>query len=152
MRAPGFRVLTADNERSARSRLRDLLSLYPECELIGEYANGADAMRTLEGVAADILFIDAETPGMNGFEVARAISGQQPLVILTAHRGDYAVRAFEAQAFDYLLKPIERSRFHKSLARAKTEVGRRSRPSRLHQLQPPERIAVRRTRPCSASE
>ena len=140
---PGFRVLTVDDEASARRQLRGLLSLDPECELIGECSSGAEAMRSLEDTEADILFVNAETPEVNGFEVARAVSGRSPLVILTSARSDYALRAFEAQVFDYLLKPIERTRFHNSLGRAKIEVARRSAISVKRQRQSPERIAVR---------
>jgi two-component system LytT family response regulator len=132
-----------DDEVNGRRQLRGLISLDPECELVGECANGAEAMRSLEETEADILFVDAETPDINGFEVARAMCGRAPLVILTSGRSDYAVQAFEAQAFDYLLKPIERSRFRNSIGRAKTEVARRNGLNLMRQRQPPERIAVR---------
>ena len=139
----GFRILTVYDEASARRQLRGLLSLDPECELIGECRDGAEAMRSLEDAEPDILYMDAETPQVNGFEVARAITGRSPLVILTSARSDYALRAFEAQVFDYLLKPIEPARFHDSLGRAKAEVARRSAISAIRQRQTPERIAVR---------
>ena len=140
---PGFRVLTVDCEPNARRQLRGLLSHDPECELIGECASGTEALRSLEATEPDILFVDAETPEMNGFEVARAISGRPPLVILTSARSDYALRAFEAHVFDYLLKPIVRTRFHNSLGRAKAEVIRRSGLNTLRTRQAPDRIAVR---------
>lgn len=139
---PGFRVLTVDREAIARNRLRGLLAGDPECELIAEYASGAEAIRSLDRVQPDIVYIDAAGPEpgseSDGFEVVRAIAGKPPIVILTSRCGDYAVRAFEEKVFDFLLKPLEETRFHGSLGRAKAEVARR------HPQQLPERIAVRR--------
>jgi len=150
----GFQVLSVENNAMARRQLRGLLSLDPDCELIGECSNGAEALCSLGSTQPDILFADVQMPEMDAFELVRAISGRPPLVILTSSRGEYAVRAFEAQVFDYLLKPFEQTRFHDSLNRAKAEIARDStavRGNRLlkllesmvHPRRSPERIAVR---------
>jgi two-component system LytT family response regulator len=139
---PGFRVLTVDDKAIARNRLRCLISRDPECELIGECASGAEAIRSLDRVQPDILFVDAQMPEMDGFEVARAIAGRPPLVILTSECSTYAVRAFEEKVFDFLLKPLEETRFNDSLDRAKAEIAH-GRITTLRPPQLPERIAVR---------
>lgn len=139
---PAFRVMTVDNEAAVRCQLRGLLARDPECELIGECENGRDAVRSLEDSEPDILFVDAETPEMDGFEVARAVSGRPPLVILTSDRGEYAVRAFEARVFDYLLKPFQPARFHNSLGRAKAEI-MRCQAANAPRARQAQRIAVR---------
>jgi two-component system LytT family response regulator len=144
-----FRVLTVDNNASERRQLRDLLSLDPECELIAECSDGAEAIRSLDHTQPHIVFVDAQTPETDGLEVARAISGRPPLVILTSRCSGYAIRAFEAHVFDYLLKPLEQSRFLESLGRAKAEIasivlrGHRVLES-LERMLRPKRIAVRR--------
>ena len=151
---PAFRVLTVDNEAISRRQLRGLLSLDPECELIGECLNGAEAKHSIGRTRPDIMFMDVQTQEMDGFEVSRSISGQSPLVILMSGHSAYAVRAFEARAFDYLLKPLEQARFRDSLDRAKAEIARTGtsvRTDRLLQLvesmlrrrQSAMRIAVR---------
>ena len=121
---PAVSVLTIDKEAAVRVHLRALLSLDPECELIGECSNGLDAVRSIGRTQPDILFVDANAPGLDGFEVVRAISQRPPIVIFTSDSGESAVRAFEARVFDYLLKPLEESRFRNALCRAKAEIAR----------------------------
>jgi len=135
---PAFRVLTVDTEAIARRQLRGLLALDPECELIGECANAAEAICSMGRTQPHIVFADVRMPEMDAFEVVRAVSGRLPLVILTSGCGEYAVRAFEARVFDYLLKPFEPARFRDSLGRAKSAIAYDS------AAQLPERIAVRR--------
>jgi|SRR5579863_1717476 len=134
----GFRVLTVDSEVIARRQLRGLLALDPECELIGECSNAAEAIHSIGRTQPHIVFADVRTPEADAFEVVRAVSGRLPLVILTSGCGEHAVRAFEARVFDYLLKPFEPARFHDSLGRAKSAIASDG------AAQLPERIAVRR--------
>jgi len=117
-----FKVLIVDDERLSRRRIRRLLSLDPECHVLGECANGAEALRALEVWHPDILYLDIETPEPDGLGVARALADPATLIIFTSAREDYAVRAFEVHAFDYLLKPFDGRRFLESLGRAKTRV------------------------------
>lgn len=140
------KVMAVDHETFSRSRLRSLLSLDPECELIRECTDGAEALLSFRSAQPDILFVDTLLPETDVFEVIRAIPQPAPLVILTALGCQYAVRAFEARVFDYLLKPLEPARFHESLDRAKAEIGRTRRcraQSVPRPAQPPGRIAVR---------
>jgi two-component system LytT family response regulator len=117
-----FKVLIIDDERLSRQRIRRLLSLDPDCEITGECPNGADAVRVLKHEPVDILFLDVQMPEMDGFEVVRAIAESQPLVIFTSAYDEYALRAFEVHAFDYLLKPFDRRRFREALQRAKSHL------------------------------
>jgi two-component system, LytTR family, response regulator len=152
-----FKVLIVDDERLSRQRLRRLLALEQECEIAGECENGAEALRTLERERPDILFLDVQMPELDGFEVVRAALEQpgqpQPLIIFTSAFDEYALRAFEVHAFDYLLKPFDRKRFRECLQRARTHLTERS-PApddRLFALfehfangrRTPDRVAVR---------
>ncbi len=151
---PNFRALIVDDEPISRRRLRRLLALEPECELTGECENGRDAVHLLEREKVDILFLDVQMPEMDGFEVVRAISRSHPLVIFTSAYDEYALKAFEVHAFDYLLKPFDRRRFRESLERARRQLAQ-ARPamsddrlltlfeSLAGALHAPDRIAVR---------
>jgi two-component system LytT family response regulator len=149
-----FKVLIVDDERLSRRRIRRLLTLEPECEVIGECQNGSEALDFLNRVRPDILFLDVQMPELDGFEVIRALTPLRPLIIFTSAHEDYALRAFEVQAFDYLLKPFDGRRFLDTLQRAKKQL-RQERAgesdSRLVELMKnlarpkpsPDRIAVR---------
>lgn len=141
---PRFKALIVDDERLSRQRIRRLLAFEPECELIGECANGAEAVRVLESERPDIVFLDVQMPEMDGFEVLRAIEQTQPLIIFTSAYDEYALRAFEVQAFDYLLKPFDRRRFRESIQRARTRLEERSIvPERRPAMKTVDRVAVR---------
>jgi two-component system LytT family response regulator len=117
-----FTVLIVDDERLSRRRIRRLLTLDPECEVMGECANGAEAVSSLARSRPDILFLDVQMPELDGFEVIEALAELKPLIIFTSAYEDYAVRAFEVHAFDYLLKPFDGRRFLESLQRAKARI------------------------------
>jgi two-component system LytT family response regulator len=119
-----FKVLIVDDERLSRQRIRRLLAFEPECEIAGECENGSLALRALERERPDILFLDVQMPELDGFEVIRAIQESRPLIIFTSAFDEYALRAFEVHAFDYLLKPFDRRRFRESLQRAKAHLTR----------------------------
>ena len=149
-----FKVLIVDDERLSRRRIRRLLTLEPDCEVIGECANGAEAVTTLSNTRPDILFLDVQMPELDGFEVIRALTEVQPLIIFTSAYDDYALRAFEVHAFDYLLKPFDGKRFRESLHRAKARISQERSGSpdrRFAELveslsksrRSPDRIAVR---------
>jgi two-component system, LytTR family, response regulator len=145
---PTFSVLTVDDDAAARKRLRDLLSLDAECELAGEFSNGAEAIS--RSGRADIMVVEVEMPDMNGFEVVRRMPGETPLVIFTSRHAEYAARAFEARAFDYLIKPLAEARFHDSLIRARVQIMHNrttsfeSFESLLRRRQAPQRVAIRK--------
>jgi two-component system LytT family response regulator len=149
-----FKVLIVDDERLSRQRIRRLLAFEPECAIAGECENGRDAVRALARERPDILFLDVQMPELDGFEVLHAIQESRPLIIFTSAFDEYALRAFEVHAFDYLLKPFDRRRFRESLHRAKIHLTRErseSPDARLASLiehfangrRTPDRIAVR---------
>jgi two-component system, LytTR family, response regulator len=149
-----FKVLIVDDERLSRRRIRRLLTLEPDCEVIGECSNGAEAVSALGRSRPDILFLDVQMPELDGFEVIRTLTELRPLIIFTSAYDEYALRAFEVHAFDYLLKPFDSRRFRESLHRAKARVTQERSGSadyRLYELfenlakmrRLPDRIAVR---------
>src|SRR5437868_6686116 len=117
-----FKVLIVDDEALSRRRLRRLLLLETDCEIVGECATGTEAVRAFASARPDLVFLDIHMPEMNGFDVVEAIAQQPPLIIFTTAYDEYALRAFEVHAFDYLLKPFDRRRFRESLQRAKNQI------------------------------
>lgn len=117
-----FKALIVDDERLSRQRLRRFLAFEPDCEVAGEYSNGADALRALGESRPDLLFLDVQMPEMDGFAVVNALASWRPLVIFTSAYDEHALRAFEVHAFDYLLKPFDRRRFRDSIQRARQQL------------------------------
>jgi two-component system LytT family response regulator len=117
------RVLVAEDEPLARERLRMLLTSEPWLELIAECQNGIEAIEAIQALAPDLVFLDIQMPGANGFEVIEAIGPAKmpPVVFVTAY-DQYALRAFDVRALDYLLKPFDRERFQQALSRAQQRV------------------------------
>ncbi len=118
-----LRVAVADDEPLARERLRALLASEQDVALVAEAASGAEAVRAVLAHAPDVLLLDIEMPAGDGFEVLRALPPESiPVVVFVTAWQQYAVKAFEAQALDYLLKPYDRERFRAALARARQQV------------------------------
>jgi two-component system, LytTR family, response regulator len=111
-----MKALLVDDERLARIELRRLLAVHPEIEIIGEAANGAQAREKISALHPDLVFLDIQMPGQTGFEMLAGLS-EQPRVIFTTAYDQYALRAFDFGALDYLLKPIEPARLARALAR-----------------------------------
>jgi two-component system LytT family response regulator len=122
-----LRTLIVDDEPPARKRLRTMLNgLASEhrLQVVGEAGDGIEALDWLEKEAVDLLFLDIRMPELDGFAVLERIPQESmPFVVFTTAYDHYAVRAFEANAIDYLLKPIERSRLEESVARAERALG-----------------------------
>lgn len=116
-------ALIADDEPLARRRLRELLGGVRWLECVGEAADGEEAVREVDRLKPDLLFLDIEMPGLTGLEVLRRIR-HRPVVIFTTAFDRYAVTAFELQALDYLLKPFGPERFSRALERARTALRR----------------------------
>jgi two-component system LytT family response regulator len=112
-----LRALIIDDERLARGALRRLLSVHPEVKIIGEAANPEEAIRAIDKTSPDILFLDVEMPGGSGFDLLEKLE-DVPAVIFTTAYDEYAVRAFEVSALDYLVKPITAPRLAAALGRA----------------------------------
>ena len=122
MPAP-FRVLIVDDEPNARTSVRLLLKKHPAFAVVGEAANGRDALALITRERPDLVFLDVQMPLMDGFEVLAAlVPAQRPALIFTTAYDEYALRAFEASAVDYLLKPFSDSRFDTALARAQRRL------------------------------
>jgi two-component system, LytTR family, response regulator len=100
-----MRALIIDDERLARQELRALLGKYPEIEIVAECANAPAALHEIENHQPDVLFLDIQMPEMNGFELLAKLSFVPAVVFITAF-DDFAIKAFEVNAFDYLLKPV----------------------------------------------
>lgn len=120
-----IRVLIADDEPPARSRLRHLLAPESEIEIAGETANGAQTVAAIRSLAPDLVFLDVQMPDLDGFGVVAEIGpAAMPTVVFVTAFDQYALRAFEACALDYLLKPFDDERFHRTLERAREEIRR----------------------------
>jgi len=114
-----IRVLIVDDEPPARRRIRYLLKSDPRIEIAGEAGNGPDAVETILEGKPDLVFLDIQMPEMDGFEVIRTVGPERmPAVIFVTAFDQYAVRAFEVHALDYLLKPFVADRFRAALDRA----------------------------------
>jgi two-component system LytT family response regulator len=121
-----IRTLIVDDEPLARKRLRELLKEDSEISVIGECLNGAETITAVGQLAPDLIFLDVQMPGIDGLTVSEALRGSQgPLVIFVTAYEQYAVRAFDVQAVDYLLKPFDRPRFAQATQRAKDRIRER---------------------------
>jgi two-component system LytT family response regulator len=118
-----IRAVIVDDEPLARRGVRQLLAAYPEISVVGECRNGREAVRALATLQPDLVFLDIQMPGMDGFGVLRAhgIDRMPAVVFVTAH-DEFAVRAFEAQALDYLVKPLGEARFGTTITRVRERM------------------------------
>jgi two-component system, LytTR family, response regulator len=122
-RSGRIRALVVDDEPLARSNLTVLLRRDPEIEAVLECGSGVEALAEIRGSKPDLVFLDVQMPECDGFDVLEMLGGELPaaVVLVTAY-DQYALRAFEAGALDYLLKPFDNARFERSLGRAKERI------------------------------
>ncbi|MBL8236359.1 MAG: response regulator [Bryobacterales bacterium] len=113
---PPMKVIIVDDERRARERLARLLSPFPDLNVVAEAENGLDAISCIDALKPDAVFLDIQMPGIDGFEVLENLTFRPQIIFATAY-DQYAIRAFEANAVDYLLKPIEADRLSLAVAR-----------------------------------
>ena len=116
-----IRAIIVDDEELARQVLREFLSAHPEIELVAECPNGFEAVKAAAELSPGLLFLDIQMPKLDGFEVLELIDGNPAVIFVTAY-DQYAIRAFEVHAIDYLLKPFSAERFEASLARARERM------------------------------
>ena len=118
-----IKTIIADDEPLAREKIRNLLEQDPDIELIGECADGIETVTAIRNQQPDLVFLDVQMPELDGFGVLKALrhSNMPTLIFVTAY-DQYALRAFEVHALDYLLKPFDRERFQKALQRAKEHI------------------------------
>jgi two-component system, LytTR family, response regulator len=117
-----WRAILVDDEELARGYLRELLSPHSEIEIAAECRNGFEAVKAINELAPDLVFLDVQMPKLDGFEVLELIDAKPAVIFVTAY-DQYAMRAFDAQAADYLLKPFTAERFERALDRAKSGAG-----------------------------
>ena len=121
-----IRAVIVDDEPLARRRIADLLVAVDDIEIIAQCANGEEAIQTMEASRPDLLFLDVQMPEIDGFDVLQAIGiGTVPVVIFVTAYDQFAVRAFEANAVDYLQKPFDDERFVTALQRARERISQR---------------------------
>lgn len=119
------RVLIVDDEPLARGRLRALLEKEPDAEIVGEAAHGLEAVDRIGELKPDLVFLDIQMPELDGFGVLASLDPEnRPLIVFVTAFDQFAVKAFEARALDYLLKPFDRDRFQAAFRRALEEIGR----------------------------
>jgi two-component system LytT family response regulator len=117
------KTLVVDDEPLARALLVDLLKRDKDIEVIGECGNGTDALKAIRKMNPDIVFLDVQMPEMNGLAVLEKLQDQPiPIIVFVTAYDQYAIRAFDFHAVDYLLKPFSRPRFEKALGRAKEQA------------------------------
>jgi len=117
-----IRTLVVDDEELARDRIQSLLAEQPDVEIVGVCTDGPSAVETIDKTQPDLVFLDVQMPGMDGFEVLKALRGPLPHVVFATAYDEYAIRAFEVEAVDYLLKPMVRARVEEAVSRARTRL------------------------------
>lgn len=123
MNAPRIRVVIVDDEPLARTSLLALLERDAETEVVGECGSGVEAVEKIRALRPELVFLDVQMPGCDGFDVLEQLGAATPKAVVFVTAFDrYALKAFEAEALDYLLKPFDDARFHRALERAKAAV------------------------------
>ena len=117
-----LRVLIAEDEPLGRERLRSFLEAEDGIEIVAECINGTEAVKAIREMEPDLVFLDVKMPELDGFGVLEAIPGPRPAIIFVTAYDQYAVRAFEANAIDYLLKPFDQIRFKTAFRRARERL------------------------------
>ena len=118
-----IRVLVVDDEPLAREMIREMLGDDSDVEVVAECANGREAVEAIKSLKPDLVFLDIQMPELGGFEVLESFDAQStPYIIFVTAYDQYAVRAFEVHAFDYLLKPFDRERFDAAWQRVKEQI------------------------------
>jgi two-component system, LytTR family, response regulator len=117
----GWKALIVDDEELARTIVREMLSTHPEIEVVAECGNGMAAVKAAVEFAPDLMFLDVQMPKLTGFDVLELVDASKAAVIFVTAYDQYAMKAFEVHALDYLLKPFSRERFESALKRAKCQ-------------------------------
>ncbi|MEO6285201.1 MAG: LytTR family DNA-binding domain-containing protein [Dyadobacter sp.] len=128
-----MRTLIVDDERLARNELKRLLEPYTKIEIVAEAANAEEALKLIEELQPELLFLDIQMPGKNGFELLSSIEGKSPEVIFTTAYDEYAIKAFEYNALDYLLKPIDTERLKETIHRIEENQAQPESPAHTHE-------------------
>jgi two-component system LytT family response regulator len=130
-----IRALIVDDEPPARELIATLLRDEPDVEVVGECANGRSAVAAVERLSPDLVFLDIQMPGLDGFGVLAQLPAERwPLVVFVTAYDEHAVRAFEVHALDYLLKPFEFDRLREAVKRARAHLSQRNGASQQTRL------------------
>jgi two-component system LytT family response regulator len=129
MRHAEWNVLVADDEPAARRGVRQLLASFPEFTIVGECRNGEEVLASLDSLHPHVVFLDVQMPGIDGFDVIRRRTPERmPTVVFLTAYDEFALQAFEAQALDYLVKPVSEARFAATMKRLTKQLRAASRP------------------------
>ena len=145
-----LRVVIVDDEPLARAVIREYLRAHPEVDVVAECGNGFEAVKAVAELSPDLVFLDVQMPKLNGFEVLELL-GRDVAVVFTTAYDQYALRAFDVHAVDYLLKPFDERRFSEALSRARTRLQSERPPAEVGALVtdarrrqgPVERVLIR---------
>jgi two-component system LytT family response regulator len=118
-----IRTLLVDDQSSGLTVLRNILRFEPDIEVIGTASNGPDAIEAINRLAPDLVFLDVQMPGLDGFGVVAGVKVENmPIIVFVTARDDCALKAFEAQALDYVVKPCQPARLHSAVVRARQQL------------------------------
>jgi two-component system LytT family response regulator len=138
-----MKALLIDDERLARNELRRLLAGFPEIEIAGEAANGKQAREQLAALQPDLLFLDVQMPGETGIELLATLEPPVPHVIFTTAYDEFAVKAFELNALDYLLKPVDPARLAAAVAKLHERVAGAAGETAARKAAPRDRLEAK---------
>ncbi|HEX5343261.1 MAG TPA: response regulator [Duganella sp.] len=143
-----MRILIVDDERPARDKLRRMLAFEPGITAVEEARDGVEALERLPAFAPDVLLLDIQMPEITGLDVAASLPAPAPLVVFVTAYDEYAIRAFDANAIDYLLKPYDQPRLQRALQRVRERLGQQRAATEaalpaVTQLLVPERSGTR---------
>lgn len=141
-----MKALLIDDERLARNELRRLLAAHPEITIVGEAANADEARERVAALKPDLLFLDVQMPGDDGFALLESLEAPLPRVIFTTAYDEFAVKAFDFNALDYLLKPVDPARLAAALERVPERGGKPADPPQ--RLAPDDKVFVREGERC----
>ncbi|WP_299440068.1 LytTR family DNA-binding domain-containing protein [uncultured Aquimarina sp.] len=140
-------AVIVEDSRLARQELKELLKDYPDIEVLGEAENVDQAFTLVNDVNPDILFLDINMPGKNGFDLLEMLD-QVPLVVFTTAYDEYAIKSFEYNAFDYLLKPINQDRFSKTIEKLQIEIADKKEAKSKEELSETSQIFIKEGEKC----
>lgn len=120
-----IRAIVIDDERLARQELKNILQQFDNIQIVAESGKPEEALELIEKENPDLIFLDIQMPGMNGFEMLNEIDGKAPEVIFVTAYDEYALKAFEVNALDYVMKPVEESRLHEAIEKIAKRIAKK---------------------------
>ncbi len=121
-----IKVIIVDDEALARDSVINHLSRHADIDIVGEGSNGFEAVKLIHELKPDLVFLDIQMPKLDGFDVCELLGEDLPSIIFVTAFDEYALKAFEAQAMDYILKPVKKERFDKAIERVRQQLGNKN--------------------------